>query len=65
LPDGAAIRRRHPDGTTSTTDGKPKEELMFHSIRAHRLTRLFVATMFSGAILALSAGPVFAGYRIP
>jgi hypothetical protein len=38
---------------------------MFHSIRAHRLTRLFVATMLSGAILALSAGPVLAGWRLP
>jgi hypothetical protein len=38
---------------------------MFHSIRAYRLTRIFVATVTSGAILALSVSQVFAGWRIP
>jgi hypothetical protein len=38
---------------------------MFHSITGHRMTRLLVASLASGALVALSVGQVFACYGHP
>lgn len=38
---------------------------MFQRIRGHRVTRLLIATVASGALVALSVGQVFAGWRHP
>jgi hypothetical protein len=38
---------------------------MFQSIRGHRVTRLLLAALTSGALVALSVDQVFAGWRLP